>query len=142
MDASVISALAALGGAIIGGLTSVFTAWLAQRTQARAQEKLRRQELYKEFIEEATKCHIDALQHHEADIASLVRLYAKMHTMRLGSSLKVVEHAEQIGQKILDSYLKPDKTFLELHEMVASRSINILGDFSEACRAELDLLRT
>jgi hypothetical protein len=45
---------------MIGGLTSVFASSLAQRTQARvqwiAQDKIRRQELYKEFIEEASKC--------------------------------------------------------------------------------------
>jgi hypothetical protein len=36
MNASVITALAALMGAIIGGLTSVLASWLAQRTQARS----------------------------------------------------------------------------------------------------------
>jgi oxalate decarboxylase len=62
MDASVISALAALLGAGIGGLTSVLASWLNQHTQARAQwlaqDKTRRQELYKEFIEEASRSHI------------------------------------------------------------------------------------
>jgi len=57
MNASVITALAALAGAI-GGLTC-FASWLAQHAQARAQwlaqDKLRRQELYKEFIEAASK---------------------------------------------------------------------------------------
>src|ERR1700686_1366681 len=60
MNASVITALAALAGAAIGGLTSVFASWLAQHAQARAQgvaqDKLRRQDLYKEFIEAASKC--------------------------------------------------------------------------------------
>jgi hypothetical protein len=59
MNASVISALAALAGATIGGLTSVLASWLSQHAQARAQgfaqDKLRRQELYKEFIEAASK---------------------------------------------------------------------------------------
>jgi hypothetical protein len=36
MDASVISALAALAGATIGGFTSVVTSWFVQRTQAHA----------------------------------------------------------------------------------------------------------
>jgi hypothetical protein len=37
LNISVVSALAALGGTFIGGLTSVFGAWLAQRTQVREQ---------------------------------------------------------------------------------------------------------
>ena len=56
MDASIISALSALGGATIGGLTSVVGAWWTQQTQVTeqelAQDKLRRQDLYKEFIED------------------------------------------------------------------------------------------
>jgi hypothetical protein len=60
MNASIISALAALAGAIIGGLTSVLASWLTQHEQARAQwlaqDKLQRQNLYKEFIATASKC--------------------------------------------------------------------------------------
>jgi hypothetical protein len=72
MDASVISALAALTGAGIGGLTSVLASWLNQHTQARAQwlaqDRSRRQELYKEFIKEASKSYIDALQNDKPDL--------------------------------------------------------------------------
>jgi hypothetical protein len=81
MNASAISALAALAGTAVGGLTSVVANWLTHRIQIRAQwlqhEKNRRQILYRDFIEEASKCYIDALQHGEADIAGLVGLYAK-----------------------------------------------------------------
>jgi hypothetical protein len=48
------------------------------------------------------------------------------------SSRKVVESAEKIGRKILDTYLEPNKAIPELREMVASNSIDILGDFEEA----------
>ena len=72
MDASAISALAALMGAATGGLTSVATGWMTQRTLAHAQwregDKARREELYKDFIEEASRCYIDALQHSQADV--------------------------------------------------------------------------
>jgi hypothetical protein len=145
MDASVISALAALAGATVGGLTSVLASWLVQRTQARAQwlvqDTLRRQELYKEFIEEASQCHVYALQHDKAEIPSLVSLYAKIARMRVLSSSKVVESAEQIGRKIVDTHLEPDRSFLELREMVNSGSIDLIRDFSETCRAELESLR-
>jgi hypothetical protein len=145
MDASVITAFAALTGAAVGGLTSGLASWLIQKTQARqqwlAQEKLLRQELYKEFIEEASKCHIDALQHDEPNVPALVELYAKIARMRVLSSQTVVEHAEQIERTILDAYLEPDKTIPELREMATSGSIDLLRNFSEACRAEFETLR-
>ena len=145
MDTSVISALAALLGAAIGGCTSFLASWMAQRIQVRAQwlihDRLNRQELYKEFIEEASKCYIDALQHDEGDIPSLVTLYAKIGRMRVLSQQKVIDSAERIVRKILDTYLEPDKTFLELRDMVNSDSIDIIGDFSEVCREEFKSLR-
>src|SRR5262249_2803457 len=145
MDASGITTLAALLGAAVGGLTSGLASWLIQKTQAHAQwlaqEKLLRQELYKEFIEEASKCHVDALQHDNPDIPALIGLYAKVARMRVLSSQTVLEHAEQIERTILDTYLEPDKTFPELREMANSGSLYLLRDFSEACRAEFESLR-
>jgi hypothetical protein len=144
MDASFISALAALAGATIGGFTSVIASLVSQRYQAHAQwlvqEKLRRQELYKEFIEEASKCYSDALQHDKADIPALVVLYTKIGRMRVLSSPTVVESAETAGRKILDTYLQPNRTFLDLREMVNNHAIDILDDFTEACRRELESL--
>jgi hypothetical protein len=145
MDASAITALAALLGATIGGLSSLLATWLTQRVQTRArwlaQDILRRQDLYKEFIEDASKCYVHALQHDEPDIPGLVSLYAKLGRMRILSSPKIVEAAGQIERKILDTYLAPDKTFLELREMAQSGSVNLLHDFSTACRAEFDAMR-
>src|SRR5712672_2650019 len=70
MNSSIASALAALAGTITGGLTSVLTSWLTQHAQAtaqwHAQDKLQRQELYREFIERASISYIDALQHDKA----------------------------------------------------------------------------
>jgi hypothetical protein len=61
--------------------------------------------------------------------------------MRVQSSPKVVESAERVGRKIVDAYLAPDKGFLELREMLNSGAINLLREFSDACRAEFDSLR-
>jgi hypothetical protein len=145
MDASAISAVAALVGATIGGLTSVLASWLTQRTQARAQwlahDVASREDLYKEFIEHAAKCYVHALQHGEADIPGLVGLYAKLGRMRILSSPKVLESAELIERKIVDTYLAPDKTFMELREMINSDSVNLLRDFSVAARTEVESFR-
>src|SRR5215813_500872 len=145
MDASAVTALSALLGATIGGLTSLLATWLTQRRQLRAQwleqDLVVRQELYKEFIEDASRCYVHALQHDEADIPGLVSLYAKLGRMRILSSPKVLETAGEIERKIIDTYLAPDKTFLELREMVHSGKVDMLYTFSEACRAELSALR-
>jgi hypothetical protein len=58
--------------------------------------------------------------------------------LRVPSSPKVLECAEQIERKIVDTYLAPDKTFLELREMLNSGSVDLLRDFSAACRAEVE----
>ncbi len=145
MDASIISALAALTGAAVGGLTSGAAAWVNHRSQVRTEwilhEKGRRQILYRDFIEEAARCYIDALQHDKADIAGLVSLYAKLSSMRAVSSKPVVHSADHVARRILDTYLEPDKSFVELREMAIDGSIDLLQDFSQACRDEFEEMR-
>jgi len=144
MDSSTITALAGLVGATVGGLTSVLASWLTLRTQARAQwlaiDVAHRRDLYKEFIEEASKCYVHPLQHDEPDIPSLVGVYAKLGRMRILSSPEVLQSAEQVERRIVDEYLAAQKTFIELREMINSGSVNLLGPFSTACRTELESL--
>jgi hypothetical protein len=145
VDVSIISALAALTGAAVGGLTSGIATWLNHRSEVRAQwtlhEKSRRQNLYRDFIEEASKCYIDALQHDQADIPGLVGLYAKLSSMRALSSRTVVQRAEDVARKILDTYLEPDKSFVELREMAINGTIDLLRGFSDACHDEFEEMR-
>ena len=142
MDASIISALAALTGTTVGGLTSVAANWLSNRLQIRAgwlqHDRSRRQILYRDFIEEATKCYVHALQHDQPDVPAMVNIYAKLGRMRVVSSKPVVHSAESIARKILDTYLKPDKTLSELRDMANNGSIDLLREFSAACREELE----
>ncbi len=140
MDTSVVTALAALAGAAIGGLTSVATTLLIQRVQAREQRlthyQLRRQDLYREFIEQASSLYIHALQNDKPDISGLMGLYAEVSRMRVLSSKPVVDSADQILKRIINSYLEPNKTFPELRQMAHSGLIDPLRHFSEACRSE------
>jgi hypothetical protein len=126
-------------------LTSGVAAWLNHRSQVRTEwilhEKSRRQSLYRDFIEEAAKCYIDALQHDEADIPGLVGLYAKVSSMRAVSSKPVLHRAEEVVRKILDIYLEPDKNFVELREMAINGTIDLLRGFSDACRDEFEEMR-
>ena len=84
----------------------------------------------------------DALQHDKPDISALVGIFAKIDRMRVQSSPKVVESAERVGRRIVDAYLAPDKSFIELREMLNSGEIALLSEFSNACREEFDSLRS
>ena len=144
MDSATISALAALSGAVIGGVTSFGTSWLSQQTQARVQARAhklsQREELYKHFIEIASKAYADSLARQAANVAEitgLVNLYALVSMMRIISSTPIVESANHVVRLIADSYLSPNKTMTQLHQMMDSDSIDALRDFSEACRDEL-----
>jgi hypothetical protein len=148
MDSATISALAALAGATIGGLTSFGTSWLSQQTQAKVQARAhklsQREELYKSFIEKASKAYADSLARQASDltqITQLVDLYALVSMMRVISSTPIFESANHLVRLIADSYLSPNKSLQELHRMVDSGSVDALRDFSEACRAELQKFR-
>jgi hypothetical protein len=140
MDAPVVTALAALAGAAIGGFTTVVASWLLQRAQAREQRlahyQLRRQDLYKEFIEQASTLYIDALQSDKPDVSGLMRLYAEISRMRVLSSPAVVASAEQIVKGITNAYLNPNKTIPELRQMADTGVLDPLRNFSESCRGE------
>jgi hypothetical protein len=101
-----------------------------------SQTQLRRQDIYKVFIEQASKLYIEALQSDHPDVSALIALYAHVSRMRVLSSTRVVECADQIVKDIIATYLKPNKTFPELQKMASSGLIDPLREFSEAARAE------
>jgi hypothetical protein len=148
MDSSAISAVAALAGAAAGGTASFLASWLGQQRQVRAQwvaqDKLHRQNLYKEFIEQSSECYLHALQHHQPDILALVAMYTKTSEMRVISSPDVLAAAEDVVQRVIATYSKADITFadIDLAAVVQDGSFDLLRDFSESCRAEFDHLRT
>jgi hypothetical protein len=139
MDAAYISALAALSGSIIGGLTSLGASWVSQNAQARTQQLLgdknRRQELYKAFIEEALKLYGDALVSDDAQVSKFVGLYVMLSRMRVLSSQPVIDNAEKVIHAIAETYFEPNRTLRDLHGK--GDKIDILRHFSEACREDL-----
>jgi hypothetical protein len=50
----------------------------------------------------------------------------------------VVHRAEEVARKILNTYLEPDKSFVELRGMAVDGTIDLLQGFSDACHAEFD----
>jgi hypothetical protein len=101
------------------------------------QEKTRRQELYQQFIEEASKLYVDALMHDQAAIPALVSLYASVNKMRVVCTPGVTERADKLVRMIVETYFLPNKTLPELRAMMKSGALDFMRDFSEACRKEL-----
>ncbi len=145
MDGATTSALAALAGSLVGGLTTLGGSWLSQRAQARAQEtaqdRTTREALYRDFIVEASRLFGDALVNDKPDISELIGLYAMVSRMRIRSSSRIVENAEKVARIIADTYFAPNKSLRELHDMLDSERMDPLRGFSEACREELRPLR-
>jgi adenosylmethionine-8-amino-7-oxononanoate aminotransferase len=144
MEPATISALAALAGATVGGVTSFAATWLTQRSQARVQELTHsltvREQLYKAFIKEASKLYADALVHEISDISNLVGLYAMISEMRVISSKNTIEKADAVARMIVNTYRAPNKTLPELEDMVNRGAIDVLQTFSEAARQEFHRL--
>jgi hypothetical protein len=145
MDGATISALAALAGSVVGGLTALGTSWLTQQTQARAQENARdrtaREALYSDFIVEASRLLGDAWVNDKPEMSNLIGLYAMVSRMRVRSSPRVIEIAGRVALTIVETYFSPNRTLREVHDMLESEQMDPLRGFSEACREELRSLR-
>ena len=139
MELTYIPAVAAFSGSAAGALATVLTNWVTQRRKDRALLTSRtiekREKLYKSFIEEASRLYADALVKDKSEISQLVDLYALIGRMKILSSDDVIEAAEKVGRFILDTYLSPNRAFVDLPDLL--REVDPLRDFSEACRREL-----
>jgi len=142
MNPAYISAISALAGSVIGGLTSGFTTWLTQRSQARAgmvaHDLARRKDLIRDFIVAASKAYGDALVNSEPKMPEIVDLYAMVSRMRALSMPRSVACATIVMRSILDTYFAPSRTMADIRELVKTDgSMDPLKDFSEAAREEL-----
>jgi hypothetical protein len=140
MNSAYMSAIAALAGSAVGALASFATTWLTlhshERAERFAQAMTRREHLYGEFIEEASKLFTDAIIHQLEDPSKSVRLYALVGNLRLCASPEVIVKAEEVMRLILEIYNRPNIDFRNL----AARDENetdLLREFSEACREHL-----
>ena len=135
-----IPALASFSGSASGTLVAVLTGWITRRRKERARHNLRamsqREELYKSFVEEASRLYADALINDKSEIQKLVGLYALIARIKILSSDAVIEAAAKAGRLILETYLSPNRTFVDLPDVI--NKIDPLRDFSEACRRELE----
>jgi hypothetical protein len=140
MDQASIMAVSALTGSAIGALASVATTWFTQRHQEesrqRTQETARRERLFVEFIDQASKGFVEALMHTRIeDVSAVIPLYATLGKLRLFASERTVKAAEAVMDRILETYYSP-KFDLQTRPIV-DESFDILHEFAQRCRAEL-----
>jgi hypothetical protein len=142
MDTAYISAISALAGSVIGGLTTGFTTWLTQRSQARsgqiAHELARREDLVREFIIAASKIYGDALVSNEPKLPEIIDLYAMVSRLRVLSMPQSVACADKVMRAVVDTYFAPNQTVRDLRNVVEQGAgVDPLKDFAEAAREEL-----
>ena len=98
MNSTIITAIAAACGSLVGAAASIVTTWITQRTQTVRVErevKLRdRQTLYGEFITEASRLTIDALSHSLEKPDTFVTLYGILGRIRLVAADPVLAAAD------------------------------------------------
>ena len=141
MDSTVVTALAAALGSLVGATASIGTTWISQRRQsirASAEWKLRDHEsLYKEFIMEASRLFGDAMVKSLERPDQLVGLYGILSRIRLISGDDVLSKAVGCCHRIVELHRRPNMTADQIRAAFEANEFDPLKEFSAACRAEL-----
>ena len=141
MDSTVVTALAAALGSLVGATASIGTTWISQRRQsirASAEWKLRDHEsLYKEFIMEASRLFGDAMVKSLERPDQLVGLYGILSRIRLISGDEVLSKAVGCCHRIVELYRRPNMTADQIRAAFEANEFDPLKEFSAACRLEL-----
>jgi hypothetical protein len=141
MDSTVMTALAAALGSLVGAAASIGTTWISQRRQSirsTAEWKLReRESLYKEFIMEASRLFGDAMVKSLERPDQLVGLYGILSRIRLISGNEVLSTAAGCCHQIVELYRRPNMTAEQIRATFEANEFDPLKEMSAACRAEL-----
>lgn len=147
MDATIISAMAAVLGSLVGGSATVATSWVTQRTLSKRElvgaEIRTRESLYGEFIRACSKLVVDSFERTLDKPETLLPIYELLNRIRLCASDTVLAEAEQVLQRITEQYFAPNLSIDEIRALVRSGGTNAdpLKSFGEACRVELKSIR-
>ena len=141
MDSAIITAMAAVGGSVVGALGTLASAAITQRhhdrQEMRASLFARREALYSDFITESARRLEDALESNVIEPKTFVPLYALLSRIRLSSSSQVLAAAEDVLKVIMETYPKPNLTPDQFRDQTIRRE-DPLKFFSEICRADLE----
>jgi hypothetical protein len=141
MDSTIITAVAAAGGSLVGSATTAVSTWITQHAQtvhAEREGKLRDCEaLYGDFITEASRLTVEALGHSLERPDTFVKLYGITGRIRLVATDPVLAAAEACIRQIIDLYAKPNLTVEQIRLAFERDRLDPIRDFSIACRKEL-----
>jgi hypothetical protein len=145
---AVLSQVSGLLGALIGGGASLAVAVYNQRSEERLQraanEITKRETVYTDFLENASKLLLNAYTHDEIVLGiDEQHLLALINRMRLFAPPDVVAGAEAVLKAIVEISLKPSIELRQLAKEALSKSPDpdpFLA-FSLICRTDLDNVR-
>ena len=112
IDPALLSAMSALVGALIGGGASLTAAVYTQRHQDRlqrvARETTKREQVYADFIMDASKLLLNAYVHEELTLSvDEQHLVGLANRMRLFAPPTVIHEAEAVIKGLIEILLKP-----------------------------------
>ena len=140
-NTATLSALAALSGSALGGITPLISNYLIQRGLTKrellSRELADRQTLYADFIQFATKVYVTATTKQLDDVDDLIALYALVSRIRLFASEPVIGAAEQFAMRVTKRYGEASLTMEDLRNETLSPHVDPLHDFSSLCRLEM-----
>jgi hypothetical protein len=144
MDPTLLTAIAAGLGSMVGASATIVTTFLTQRTQSAQANKewqLRvRESLYGEFITESSRVSVDALVHSLDQPDQLVKLYGILSRIRLIAGADVLSKAENCCRRIVEAYRQPNLTSDQVRAAFEAHDLDPLKEFSAACRTELQAM--
>jgi hypothetical protein len=145
MDATIVTAMAGVGGSLVGGSATVATAWITQRTLNKREligaQIRQREALYGEFIRECSRLVMDSFVHTLDKPETVLPMYELLNRIRLSASDAVLAEAEHVLRQITEQYFSANLTLEEMRALVRSGSADPLKSFGEACRVELKSMR-
>jgi len=141
MDTTLVTAIAASCGSLVGAAVTIVTTWITQRTQtlrAEREVKLRdREALYGEFITEASRLTVDAASHSLEKPDTFVTLYGILGRIRLVAPDVALAAAEACCRQIGDLYASPNMTVEQIRVAFERNRLDPIRDFSVVGRKEL-----
>jgi len=152
MDGGISNGLAAIMGALVGGLASLASTWVSERTRHRRdllqREITKRETTYSDFIEHASKLYVTSATHNlkdddvnvESELEGAVSLYGIASRIRLFASDRVIKEAEAVLDLILIQFGAENVPLEELRERKLNER-DPLKSFSVSCRRELKELQ-
>lgn len=141
MDSSIITALAALGGTVVGGLVTFVTSFILKKAEWKEQrlnrELAKREQIYSEFLAESGGLLLRGVSDKVSDPKEFRNMYTLLGKIRMCGTQEVID----AGERLVMSVLHYQKKMSESSDTGDADGQANNNTFSTVCRAELDTLR-